>query len=231
MDLESAEKNNSLLEKAARQLEEDEDEIKRMNELILHAKCMTIREAQIAEKKLIQAAESEEATRLDAIMEAERLRDIERQHEREAKRKQEMRDGAVIIRKQIEDRREAVILEAERKDREIKANLKQLQEQNEKEIQNKILKMQHQKEHLKEIQKANAESIDRRKNAKIQAREEDRIIMEYLLSKVGSSRCAGGCWNLINPRIVPRTSETTPRSKRRPTKRRSWDVSVPCNSG
>ena len=183
--MESTEKNNALLEKAARQLEEDEDEIKRMNELILHAKCMTIREAQISEKKLIQEAEKEEAARLDAIMEAERLRDIERQHEREAKRKQEMRDGAVIIRKQIEDRREASILEAERKDREIKANLIQLQEQNEKEVQLKILKMQHQKEHLKEIQKANSESINRRKNAKIQAREEDRAIMEYLLSKVG----------------------------------------------
>jgi glutamate synthase domain-containing protein 3 len=50
IEKEAKEKANYLLSKAQMQLEEEEDDIKRMNELILYAKCVSIRDAQLEEK-------------------------------------------------------------------------------------------------------------------------------------------------------------------------------------
>lgn len=44
------EENNYLLRKAIQQLEEQEDDIKHMNELMLNAKCVAIRDLQVEEK-------------------------------------------------------------------------------------------------------------------------------------------------------------------------------------
>jgi hypothetical protein len=52
LDQETKDKSNYLLAKAQMQLEEQEDEIKHMNELILYAKCVAIRDAQVDEKVL-----------------------------------------------------------------------------------------------------------------------------------------------------------------------------------
>ena len=50
IEQETKEKNNYLLAKAQLQLEEQEDEIKHMNELMLSAKCVAIRDLQVNEK-------------------------------------------------------------------------------------------------------------------------------------------------------------------------------------
>jgi hypothetical protein len=50
LDRETLEKTNHLLAKAQMQLEEQEDEIKHLNELILYAKCVTIRDNQVDQK-------------------------------------------------------------------------------------------------------------------------------------------------------------------------------------
>lgn len=183
LDLEHAEKTKELLSKAQKQLEEDEDEIKRMNELILHAKCMLIRDAQIAEKKIIHDAEKSESQRMDALMEAERVRELERVHEREVKRRQQMRDGVAIVQKQITERHEAAILEAERKEHETQQFLKMIQAQEAKEHDKKALKWKQQKELLHEVQNANLENSKRRKEEKERARDEDQKIMQYLIEK------------------------------------------------
>ena len=44
------EKSNYLLTKATMQLEEQEDEIKHLNELMLYAKCVSIRDNQVEQK-------------------------------------------------------------------------------------------------------------------------------------------------------------------------------------
>jgi hypothetical protein len=60
-------KNEFLLKKAQRLLEEQEDEIKQLNEMIISAKCHAIREAQIAEKQVIKAELAAEEARLDEV--------------------------------------------------------------------------------------------------------------------------------------------------------------------
>ncbi|XP_065845990.1 cilia- and flagella-associated protein 45-like [Oscarella lobularis] len=53
LEQEAQEHFQYLLSKARTQMEEQEDEIKKLNELILNAKCHAIRDAQLEEKKLI----------------------------------------------------------------------------------------------------------------------------------------------------------------------------------
>ena len=43
-------KDQQIISRAKQQLEEEEDEIKKMNEYILYAKCVAIRDEQIEEK-------------------------------------------------------------------------------------------------------------------------------------------------------------------------------------
>lgn len=183
IDVEAKQKNDELLAKAQRQLEENEDEIKRLNELILNAKCMAIREAQIAEKKTITHAEKQEQERLDAMMEAARIRDIERIHERDLKIKEESKKSVAIIKQQIKDREEAAILEAERKEQEANVSVRQWKEQDEREEHKKLEKKKKQREHLHQVQQANLENTERKKVQKEQAKEEDLRIIQYLVEK------------------------------------------------
>jgi hypothetical protein len=50
LEKEAKEKSEYLLEKAKKQLSEQENEIKYLNELILNAKCVAIRDLQMEEK-------------------------------------------------------------------------------------------------------------------------------------------------------------------------------------
>jgi hypothetical protein len=183
LDIEAQQRSKELLAKAQRQLEEDEDEIKRMNELILHAKCMAVREAQMAEKQTIAEAERFEQDRLDAMMEAARIQDIERIHERDQRIKLESKKSVAIIQQQIKEREEAAILDAERKEQEARNNVKLWAEQDHVEEEKMVLKKKKQKEHLLQVQQANIENTQRRKLAKETARQEDQKILQYLLEK------------------------------------------------
>jgi uncharacterized protein YpuA (DUF1002 family) len=78
-----------LLKKANEQRQEQEDEIKRLNELILNVKVHAIRDAQLIEKQQIKREVKDEEKRLDIMMEVDRLNAIKVQEEIDHKRKQD----------------------------------------------------------------------------------------------------------------------------------------------
>uniref|UniRef100_A0A1B6I1U4 Cilia- and flagella-associated protein 45 n=1 Tax=Homalodisca liturata TaxID=320908 RepID=A0A1B6I1U4_9HEMI len=89
---EAARKAQHLLARAHELRQEQEDEIKKCNALILATKCHAIRDAQVAEKKLIEKELSEEEKRMEDMMEQERqqaLRQQEREKEQQKIRKQQ----------------------------------------------------------------------------------------------------------------------------------------------
>ncbi|KAJ3100916.1 Cilia- and flagella-associated protein 45 [Phlyctochytrium planicorne] len=183
LEKETKDKSNYLLAKAQMQLEEQEDEIKHMNELMLYAKCVAIRDGQVHEKKLILKEKKEEDSRLDAMMEMERVNELKKLEEREKLRIEELRKGAAKIREQIEERREAALLEQERRDQETKQILKALAEMNEQDKNEKLQKVTSQKKLMQEVVKANLESMDRKKQVKLAEEEEDKKVLQYLLEK------------------------------------------------
>lgn len=183
LDKETLEKSNYLLTKAQAQLEEQEDDIKHLNELMLYAKCVTIRDNQVEQKKFIHRQRKEEDLRLDAIMEFERVNELKKLEEREKKRVEELRKGAAKIREQIEERREYASLEQERRDQETKAILKQIADTNEHEKREKAIKVQAQKKLMQGVIAANIESTSLKKKEKDLEEEEDRKVLQYLLDK------------------------------------------------
>merc|ERR1711976_635448 len=88
-------KGEHLRQKAIEQLQEQEDEIKHLNELILNAKCHAIRDAQILEKGQIRNEMETEEKRLDLMMEADRVNAIKIEEEIDRKRKEERLLGAM----------------------------------------------------------------------------------------------------------------------------------------
>lgn len=61
---------------------EQDDEIKKLNEYILNAKCHAIRDVQLQEKKEIDVAMSSEEDRLDTMMEIDRVKAIQEYEQR-----------------------------------------------------------------------------------------------------------------------------------------------------
>ncbi|KAJ3317741.1 hypothetical protein HDU76_001072, partial [Blyttiomyces sp. JEL0837] len=183
LEKEAKDKSNYLLAKAQMQLEEQEDDIKHMNELMLYAKCVAIRDLQVEEKKVIHKERKDEDARLDAMMETERVNELKKLEEKEKRRVEELRKGAAKIRLQIEERREAALLESERRDQETKQILKQIAEMNEQDKIEKANKIQSQRLLMLEVAKANQESTERKRLQKESEEDEDRKVLQYLLEK------------------------------------------------
>lgn len=183
LEQEARDKANYLLDKANKQLEEQEDDIKHLNELMLYAKCVAIRDIQVDEKTMIKKEKKMEEARLDHMMEADRVADLQRLAEREKKRIEGMRKGASKIRIQIEERREAALLQQERRDQETKMILTQIREKNEahqREKEEKVVKSQ---KLMLEVAKANNESMERKRQAKVEEENDDKKVMQYIQDK------------------------------------------------
>ncbi len=99
-------------------MEEQEDEIKKLNELILNAKCHAIRDAQLIEKVEVKKEVLEEEKRLDEMMENDRLLALKEYEERENAKREERLRGAAILKKQILENEQHNLLEQNKKDLE-----------------------------------------------------------------------------------------------------------------
>ena len=63
-----------ILAHAEEQLDEEIDEVKNMNQMMIYSKCVTIRDKQLEEQKRLEEEYREEERRLDIMMEIERLK-------------------------------------------------------------------------------------------------------------------------------------------------------------
>merc|ERR1719247_3280489 len=109
---------SGVLERAKQMLDEDMDDVKHMNQMMLYSKIVTIRDAQIQEKRSVQAEKEEEERQLDMMMEIERLKALQMYEEREKSRLEDQRRGAVVIIEQIKDRQSQRMREEESRDQE-----------------------------------------------------------------------------------------------------------------
>lgn len=69
--------DGATLSRAQQLLEEEKDEVKRMNQMVQYAKCVSIRDKQIKDKAAAMLTEEAEHKRLDLDMEIERIRALE----------------------------------------------------------------------------------------------------------------------------------------------------------
>ncbi len=115
---EAKEKSETLLTKAQAMLDEEHDDVKHMNAMMLYSKVVTIRDKQLEESKRLESEWIDEQKRLDLMMEIERLKTLKMQEEREVKRKEAQRQGAAVIIDQIKEREMERIKEEEMREKE-----------------------------------------------------------------------------------------------------------------
>lgn len=183
LELEAQQQAEYLLQKAKEQRNEQEDEIKHLNELILNAKCHAIRDAQILEKDEITNEYSEEEKRLDAMMEIERQKSLTLQEQLENERKHERYEGAAMVLQQIAERREERLLDQQKKDQEagqMRMYLEKLQMEDLKDLERKRLV---QLDAQKDIAIANQESEEQKKRREEQEKLADLKVVEYQKQK------------------------------------------------
>lgn len=183
LEQEAKEKSQFLLEKATEQMEEQEDEIKKLNELILNAKCHAIRDAQLIEKVEIKKEMLEEENRLDELMEVERRKAIQEYEEREQARQIERIKGAQVIQQQIAENEQTRLLDEQRKDQETQAMLQYLEKLQQEDLENLIKKRETQKQLMQDVSKANADIQQLKKLKEEQEKLADIKVMEYLKEK------------------------------------------------
>uniref|UniRef100_A0AAY4C842 Cilia- and flagella-associated protein 45 n=1 Tax=Denticeps clupeoides TaxID=299321 RepID=A0AAY4C842_9TELE len=184
LEAEAKERAQYLLERANLMRMEQEDEVKKLNELILGAQCHAVRDAQILEKEQIQTELVEEDKRLDAMMELERCRAVESHDQIEQLRKQQRIQGKTYILKQIEEHNEARHVEEELREQEGQQMLENLERMQEEELQALDQKREEQRRLQLEILRINEESLLSKERMKEDERLADVRAVAYTRKKM-----------------------------------------------
>ena len=71
------ERASNLLSKAQMQLDEEQDDVKHMNQMVLYSKVVTIRDKQLEENVRLEQEWVDEQKKLDLMMEIERLKALQ----------------------------------------------------------------------------------------------------------------------------------------------------------
>ena len=97
IEIEQSRRAEGLLSKAQTQMDEEHDDVKHMNQMVLYSKVVTVRDKQLEENKQLEAEWQAEQKKLDIMMEIERLKALKAEEERERLRVEAQRRGAAVI--------------------------------------------------------------------------------------------------------------------------------------
>lgn len=164
-----AEKNKAetLLSKAQKKLDNDLDDVKAMNQMVLYSKVVTIRDKQLEENKRLEQEWIEEQKKLDLMMEIERLKVLKEEEEREKRKAEARKKGAQVIVDQIQDRTIQRMKEQEIRDKERLELLSNIERMKKEDSEQAEAKRQRINTLMKQAAEANSQSlIEKEKRAK-----------------------------------------------------------------
>eukprot|EP00357_Protocruzia_adherens_P001936 CAMPEP_0115024322 /NCGR_PEP_ID=MMETSP0216-20121206/33126_1 /TAXON_ID=223996 /ORGANISM="Protocruzia adherens, Strain Boccale" /LENGTH=530 /DNA_ID=CAMNT_0002398273 /DNA_START=28 /DNA_END=1620 /DNA_ORIENTATION=+ len=176
-------KNNTLLANAQNMLDEELDDVKEMNTMVLYSKCVTIRDKQLEEARRIEDEKKEEEHRLDLMMEIERLKTIKYHEEREKRLAEERRERAQVIVEQIKEREVDRLRDQEMREKEKQQMLKHIEHLEHEEVEEAGKKKVAAAQLLQDINQANSIAILMKDKKKQEEREEEERILQYNLEK------------------------------------------------
>ncbi|KAL0973291.1 hypothetical protein UPYG_G00201500 [Umbra pygmaea] len=184
LEAEARDRAQYLLERANAMRMEQEDEVKKLNELILGAHCHAVRDAQILERQQILTELQAEEKRLDAIMEVDRRRALEAQEQIDELRKQHRIHGKQLIINQIEERLEDRMLQEEMKEQEGQQMLENLERIQKEELEALERKKEERRQLQQEILRINEDSLLSKERRREEERLADLRAMEYTRQKM-----------------------------------------------
>ncbi|XP_023700520.1 cilia- and flagella-associated protein 45 isoform X2 [Paramormyrops kingsleyae] len=184
LEAEAQQRAQYLLEKANEMRMEQEDEVKKLNTLIVGAQCQAVLDAQIAEKHQIHKELQEEERRLDAMMEVDRRQALEEQDHVNELNKRKRVLGKLHIVKQIQEQLDQRMLQDEVRAQEGEQILKDLEKLQMEELQTLQRRREDQRQLLLEIQKINEQSLRAKECKKEEEKLADLHALEYTRQKM-----------------------------------------------
>lgn len=176
--------NNKIKEKANKYYEENLDEVKQMNKLVLCAKVANIRDKQIEAQEKMKLLEKKRKEKLDLLFEIERLKELKNREIQEIKIKNKKKEGGEIIKEQIKYNEKKKEIEKEmikKEHEEILSLQKKLEEENEKKY---LMNKKKGQKLIKEILEENKAFVEKKKLQKLKEIEEEKKMLEYNKKKM-----------------------------------------------
>merc|ERR1719161_3272618 len=150
-----------------------------MNQMMLYSKIVTIRDAQIQEKRYVQQEKEEEERELDMMMEIERLKGLKMYEEREKARIDDQRRGSQVIIEQIKDRQSQRMREEEQRDQERAFILRQIDSLKQEEVEQQKAKKLAAGRLMNEVNAANSAAMKIKEDKMLAEKLEDQKILDY----------------------------------------------------
>merc|ERR1719272_1275393 len=149
----------------------------------LYSKVVAVRDAQVQEKRSIQAEKEEEQRQLDMMMEVERLKALQMYEEREKVRVEDQRRGAQVIIEQIKDRQAQRMREEETRDQERAFILRQIDALKQEEVEQQKAKHVAANRLMEEVNTANGAAMKIKEEKMLAEKLEDQKILDYQRNK------------------------------------------------
>ena len=183
LSLEQQLRAQGLLSKAQMMMDEQLDDVKKMNEMVLYSKVVTIRDKQIEENKQLEREFIEEQKKLDLMMEIERLKSLHEEEKRERRKVAAAYHGKQVLIDQIQERALIRQKESEIVDREREALKAHQRKIDEEEVKVMTAKKEKAKKILVEIEHANEISRAMKEKKRIKEVEQDAEIFRHIQQK------------------------------------------------
>jgi len=184
-DVEIAEENERrmLLDASAKQRAENNDGIKTLMTLGTRAAAFTVREKQILDKEKREKEEVEYSQRMEAIMELDRLKDLQRREEIEKVKLIERLEGAKMLKVQMRERQQQRLDAAKEVELEGQAMLRQIQKNKEMEEERLKAKAEAAAQARVEVMLENKKAIEAKKLIVARDKLEEDKVIEYQRQK------------------------------------------------
>ncbi|EPY31744.1 flagella associated protein [Strigomonas culicis] len=179
-EVEREHERRSLLESARAKLDENYDEVKAMNKVILEAKCVATREAQHVEREKLKQNEKDFDRRMEELMLEEDHKAQQVYAERERRRLEEQRRNAETIKDQLQEREIDRVRKLERHQQEQEAMTRHIARLHEEEHAEKLRRQQAARRLMEDAAIANAEQMALKKQEREMELAEDRKMADYI---------------------------------------------------
>jgi hypothetical protein len=183
LEMEAIAKEKHQLSRADFLVDEQRDDVKKMNQYVKYAKCAAIRDAQLEEKKALQRQQEEEDMYMDQQMEEERQKAVELYEQREQQRHIDRIHGKEVICEQIAARERERLLQQGILEQERDAMLRQLERLKEEDMLKQEMKKEAAKKLMEEVAASNTQMTKLKELKKRKEKEEDDRIAQYLKDK------------------------------------------------
>jgi len=178
-DIEDQLRREALQNRAQQLLNEQKDEVKHMNQMVLYAKTVTVRDKQLMEKRSMSEQRKVEEKRKDLMMEIDRLKKIKFLEQIEKDRKVLQKKKALDIVDQIKEREMQRMKIQEDKEKEGQEVLKAIRQLQAEETANTLKKIEKQRLLNDEILQENQRAILIKQQRIQEARDEEEKIVQY----------------------------------------------------